>query len=120
MSIPGPIIGGFLADHSKNVRAVFSLPWAVFGLALLLVAFLGMAGVWIMVLIGGLCVQFGFAAWSAIHLPLLLTHKKASDAEYQGSKEKKENNKKIKVYHKFDSYSEENKKSGKQYEMNRS
>ncbi len=66
MSIPGPIIGGFLADHSKNVRAVFALPWAVFGLTLLPVAFLGLAGVWIMVLVGGLCAQFGFAAWSAM------------------------------------------------------
>lgn len=65
MAIPGSIIGGFLADRGKNLRAVFVLPWIIMGVVLVLFSFLGFAGVWIMVLIAGFCQQFGFSGWAA-------------------------------------------------------
>ena len=65
MSIPGSIIGGFLADRGNNLRAVFAVPWIVMGVVLALFSFLGFAGVWIMVLVAGICQQFGFAGWTA-------------------------------------------------------
>lgn len=63
MSIPGAIVGGWLADRLP-LRAMFVLPWLVFG-AILPLALVGLWGVWMMGLIGGLCPQFGFTAWSA-------------------------------------------------------
>jgi MFS transporter, ACS family, D-galactonate transporter len=65
MAIPGSIIGGFLADRGKNLRAVFVVPWIIMGFALALFSFLGLTGVWIMVLVAGACQQFGFSAWAA-------------------------------------------------------
>lgn len=65
MAIPGSIIGGFLADRGTNLRAVFALPWIVMGCVLALFSFLGFAGVWIMVLVAGICQQFGFSGWAA-------------------------------------------------------
>jgi nitrate/nitrite transporter NarK len=65
MAIPGSIIGGFLADRGNNLRAVFVVPWIIMGFALALFSFLGLAGVWIMVLVAGTCQQFGFSAWAA-------------------------------------------------------
>ncbi len=65
MSIPGSIIGGFLADRGSNLRAVFALPWMLMGVVLVLFSFLGFAGVWLMVLVAGICQQFGFAGWAA-------------------------------------------------------
>ena len=65
MAIPGSIIGGFLADRSGNLRAIFVVPWVVMGVVLVLFSFLGFPGVWVMVLIAGLCQQFGFAGWVA-------------------------------------------------------
>ncbi len=65
MAIPGSIIGGFLADRGTNLRAVFALPWMIMGIVLVLFSFLGFAGVWLMVLVVGICQQFGFAGWAA-------------------------------------------------------
>ncbi len=65
MAIPGSIVGGYLADRSNNLRAVFVLPWIVMGVVLCVFPFLGLAGVWMMALIAGACQQFGFAAWAA-------------------------------------------------------
>ncbi len=65
MAIPGSVVGGLLADRTKNLRAVFAVPWVVLGVVLALFSPLGLAGVWIMVLIAGACQQFGFSAWAA-------------------------------------------------------
>jgi nitrate/nitrite transporter NarK len=66
MAIPGSIIGGFLADRGNNLRAVFVIPWIILGISLCLFSFLGLSGVWIMVLVAGTCQQFGFSAWAAV------------------------------------------------------
>lgn len=65
MAIPGSIVGGFLADRGNNLRAVFVIPWIVLGVVLCVFPFLGLSGVWFMVLVAGACQQFGFAAWAA-------------------------------------------------------
>lgn len=65
MAIPGSIIGGFIGDHTNNLRAVFVIPWVVMGLTLALFSFLGFTGVWIMVIVAGGCQLVGFSAWTA-------------------------------------------------------
>jgi nitrate/nitrite transporter NarK len=66
MAIPGSVVGGILADRTPNLRAIFVVPWVLLGLSLCLFPFLGMVGVWIMVLVAGTCQQFGFSAWVAM------------------------------------------------------
>ncbi len=65
MAIPGSIIGGFVGDRTRNLRAVFVIPWVVLGLTLALFSFLGFTGVWIMVIVAGACQLIGFSAWTA-------------------------------------------------------
>ncbi len=65
MAIPGSILGGFVGDRTKNLRAVFVVPWVVLGLTLALFSFLGFTGVWIMVIVAGACQLVGFSAWTA-------------------------------------------------------
>ncbi len=66
MAIPGSVVGGLLADRATNLRAVFVWPWVLLGLSLCLFPFLGLFGVWMMVLVAGTCQQFGFSAWAAM------------------------------------------------------
>ena len=66
MAIPGSLVGGILADRTTNLRAVFVVPWILLGLSLCLFPFLGMVGVWMLVLVAGTCQQFGFSAWAAM------------------------------------------------------
>ncbi len=66
MAIPGSVVGGILADRTPNLRAVFVVPWVLLGLSLCLFPFLGMVGVWMLVLVAGTCQQFGFSAWAAM------------------------------------------------------
>lgn len=65
MSIPGSIIGGFLADRTSRLKSVIIVPWLVMGVILALFSFLGLTGVWIMAVIAGAAQIAGFAAWSA-------------------------------------------------------
>jgi nitrate/nitrite transporter NarK len=65
MSIPGSIIGGFLADRTSRLKSVIIVPWLVMGVILALFSFLGLTGVWIMAAVAGAAQIAGFAAWSA-------------------------------------------------------
>jgi nitrate/nitrite transporter NarK len=65
MSIPGSIIGGFLADRTSRLKSVIIVPWLVMGVILALFSFLGLTGVWVMAVIAGATQIAGFAAWSA-------------------------------------------------------
>jgi ACS family D-galactonate transporter-like MFS transporter len=65
MSIPGSIIGGYLADRTSRLKMVIIMPWIVMGIILALFSFLGLTGVWIMAVIAGAAQIAGFAAWSA-------------------------------------------------------
>lgn len=66
LAIPGAIAGGILAQISKNMRAVFVIPWALLGLSLCLFPLLGLLSVWIMIVVAGLGQQFGFSPWSSL------------------------------------------------------
>jgi ACS family D-galactonate transporter-like MFS transporter len=65
MSIPGSIIGGYFADRASRLRPVIVAPWIVMGVVLALFSFLGLTGVWIMVIVAGAAQIAGFAAWTA-------------------------------------------------------
>jgi MFS transporter, ACS family, D-galactonate transporter len=65
MSIPGSIIGGFFADRTSRLKMVIIMPWIVMSLILALFSFLGLTGVWIMVVVAGAAQIAGFAAWTA-------------------------------------------------------
>ncbi len=65
MSIPGSIIGGYFADRTSRLRSVIVVPWIVMGAVLALFSFLGLTGVWIMVVVAGAAQIAGFAAWTA-------------------------------------------------------
>jgi nitrate/nitrite transporter NarK len=65
MAIPGSILGGYLADHAKSLKRVIVIPWLIMGLTFVIFPFLGLAGVWLMVLIVGASQIAGFAAWTA-------------------------------------------------------
>ncbi len=66
MAIPGSIIGGIVGDRSKNLRAVFVVPWLIMGLVLALFSFVGFTGVWIMIIVAGSCQLIGFSVWTAM------------------------------------------------------
>jgi ACS family D-galactonate transporter-like MFS transporter len=65
MAIPGSLIGGYFADRVRSLKSVIVLPWVIMGLTFIIFPFLGVAGVWMMVLIVGACQIAGFAAWTA-------------------------------------------------------
>jgi MFS family permease len=65
MAIPGSIIGGYLADRTRSLKRVIIIPWLIMGLTFVMFPFLGLAGVWLMVLIVGASQIAGFAAWTA-------------------------------------------------------
>lgn len=65
MAIPGSLIGGYLADHTKNLKRVIVIPWIIMGFTFIIFPFLGITGVWIMVVIAGAAQLAGFAAWTA-------------------------------------------------------
>jgi ACS family D-galactonate transporter-like MFS transporter len=65
MAIPGSLIGGYLADRTSSLKKIIVIPWVIMGLTFIIFPFLGMTGVWIMVLIVGACQIAGFAAWTA-------------------------------------------------------
>ncbi|MBV9712883.1 MAG: hypothetical protein JO011_18435 [Ktedonobacteraceae bacterium] len=55
-----------MADRSQNYRAVFVIPWLLVGISLDLFPFTGLVGLWVLVLVAGAGVQFGFSVWSAL------------------------------------------------------
>lgn len=66
MALPGAAAGAALGRLVKHVRALFVWPWVILGLSLCLFPFLGLAGVWMMVIVAGAAQQFGFGPWSAV------------------------------------------------------
>ena len=66
MALPGAAAGAALGRRVKSIRALFVWPWVILGLSLCLFPFLGLAGVWMMVIVAGAAQQFGFGPWSAI------------------------------------------------------
>lgn len=64
--IPGSILGGYLADRSKNLRAFILVPLILCAVFLALIPVLPSAIIWIPAIGIGFFLIFGFAAWTAV------------------------------------------------------
>jgi predicted MFS family arabinose efflux permease len=63
--IPGSVIGGYLADRSRQVKMFILLPLIILGLAFLALPILGIFGIWVVAMLVGFLLIFSFAAWTA-------------------------------------------------------
>lgn len=64
--IPGSIVGGMLADRSRNTRAFVLGPLLIIAVLLVLIPFVPAAGLWVLGIGIGFFLIFGFAAWSSV------------------------------------------------------
>lgn len=63
--IPGSIIGGYMADRARRLKVVIIAPLLLLGVGMLLLPFVGLTGTWIMAILVGFLLIYGFAAWTA-------------------------------------------------------
>ncbi|WP_431876964.1 MFS transporter [Amycolatopsis sacchari] len=64
--IPGSVVGGLLADRSRNLRAIVVGSLVVSAVFLVLIPFVPTGALWVLGIGLGASVIFGFAAWSAV------------------------------------------------------
>ncbi len=64
--IPGSIIGGYMADRTHRLKAVIITPLLVLGVGMLLFPFAGLTGTWVIAIVVGFFLIFGFAALTAV------------------------------------------------------
>lgn len=65
IGIPGSIVGGYLSDHMQRLKPVIIAPWLISGLCLIIFPFMSLTGAWIVLIVLGVTVPIGFAAWAA-------------------------------------------------------
>lgn len=63
--IPGSLIGGYFADRSRKLKMFILLPMIIMGLAFLVLPIAGTIGVWVIAILVGFLLIYGFAAWTA-------------------------------------------------------
>ncbi len=64
--IPGSVVGGLLADRSRNIRVFVIGPLLIIAVLLVLIPFVPAAGLWVLGIGIGFFLIFGFAAWSSV------------------------------------------------------
>lgn len=63
--IPGSIVGGFFADRSRRLKTFILIPLIILGLGFLVLPLVGVLGTWVVAILVGFLVIYGFAAWTA-------------------------------------------------------
>ncbi len=63
--IPGSLIGGYMADHTRRLKAVIITPLLLLGVGMILFPFVGLIGTWVIAIVVGFFLIFGFAAMTS-------------------------------------------------------
>ncbi len=63
--VPGSILGGYIADRAHSLKVVIITPLLLLGVGMLLLPFVGLTGTWVIAVLVGFLLIFGFAAWTA-------------------------------------------------------
>jgi ACS family D-galactonate transporter-like MFS transporter len=63
--IPGSITGSYIADRARRLKVVIIVPLLLLGVGMIVLPFEGLAGTWIIAILVGFCLIYGFAAWTA-------------------------------------------------------